>query len=405
MKILVINSGSSTIKYQLFDAKTENVLVKGLAERIGVDGRHEQKLNGKKTVTNYPMPTHKEALKVVLDSLVEDGVVKSLDEISAVGHRVVHGGEKFLESQLVTEKVVKGIEDLTELAPLHQPSAALGIRAIEKLLPKVPQVVVFDTAFHSTMPDYAYRYAITGEAYKKWGIRRYGFHGSSHRYVSQRLADLTKIKNGKFIICHIGNGASVSAVKNGKCIDTSMGYTPLEGLVMGSRSGDIDPTVVQRIMKEKKLTIDEAINFLNKKCGILGVSGVSEDMRDVEALAYSDEKSEKADDCRLALKMSEYRVKKYIGAYAAALGGVDAIAFTAGVGENGCEYREEVLKGLEFLGVELDKNKNGKNFVRGKEVLISKKSSKVQVWVIPTNEELVILRDTKKLVNTLKKNK
>ncbi len=397
MKILVINAGSSSIKYQLFDAKTEKVLVKGLAERIGVDGRHVQKLNGKSNVTNVKMPTHNEAMEVVLESLVKDGVVKSLDEISAVGHRIVHGGEFFTESTLVDKSVVKKIADLTELAPLHQPAHVLGINAISKNLPKVPQVVVFDTAFHSTIPDYAYRYAIEKVAYTKWGIRKYGFHGTSHRYVASRLADLMG-KKGKFIICHIGNGASVSAVKNGKCIDTSMGYTPLEGLVMGSRSGDIDPTVVQRLMKEKKMTIDETITYLNKKCGLLGVSGVSEDIRDVDEIAYSNEESEKANDCRLALNMATYRLKKYIGAYAAALGGVDAIAFTAGIGENDNEYREAVLTGLEYLGVQLDKNRNGKNFKRGEEQLISKKSSPVKVFVIPTNEELVIMRDTKRLV-------
>lgn len=403
MKILVLNAGSSTLKYQLYEAKTEKVLVKGVAERIGTDGRFTQKLNGNTSKQEIIMKNHSEALKIVLDSLVKNNIVSSLDEISAVGHRVVHGGEMFTESVLITNEVEKGIKDLVSLAPLHQPSAILAIDAVKKLMPKVPQVAVFDTAFHSTLPDYAYRYAIGKEAYTKWGIRRYGFHGSSHRYIAKRLEDLVG-KKGKFIICHIGNGASISAVKNGKCIETSMGYTPLEGLMMGTRSGDIDPSVVQRIMKETKMNIDEAINYLNKKCGLLGISGVSEDMRDLEAHVFGKDKdSEVAKDCLLAMKMDAYRVKKYIGSYAAVLGGVDAIAFTAGVGENGNEFREMCLEGLDFLGIKLDKNKNGKNFVRGKEQMISKSSSPVKVFVIPTDEELVIMRDTKSIVNKIKK--
>ena len=401
MKILVLNAGSSTVKYQLFDAETEKVLVKGLAERIGVDGRHVQKLNGQTKKIDCDMPTHAEALKIVLDSLIEDKVVESLDEISAIGHRIVHGGERFTESVLITEEIEKEIESLTCLAPIHQPANLLGVSACRKLMPGVPHVAVFDTAFHSTMPAHAFRYAIPKDAYTNWGIRKYGFHGSSHRYVSSRLADITG-GEGKFIVCHIGNGASVSAVKNGKCIDTSMGYTPLEGLVMGSRSGDVDPSVIERIMKETGMTISEAVMYLNKKSGLLGVSCVSEDMRDVETIAYSDEQSERAEDCRLSLNMHAYRVKKYIGSYAAALGGVDAIAFTAGVGENGCEYREKVLEGLEYRGIKLDKDANGKNFKRGTEMLISTPDSPVKVYVIPTDEELVILRDTKAIVSKLK---
>ncbi len=397
MKILVINAGSSTIKYQLFDAKTEEVLVKGVAERIGIDGRHVQKLNGKTNKVDILMPTHVEAIKVVLGSLVEDKVVKSLSEIKAVGHRIVHGGEKFTESVVITDEVEKEIEALTPLAPLHQPAHILGIRACKKQMPKAVQVAVFDTAFHSTMKDFAYRYAIPKEAYKKWGIRKYGFHGSSHRYVASRLASIMG-KEGKFIVCHIGNGASVSAIDGGKCVDTSMGYTPLEGLVMGTRSGDIDASVVERLVKETGMNVSEVITYLNKKSGLLGVSGVSEDMRDVEEIAYSKQRNTKANDARLALNMSTYRVKKYIGSYIAALGGVDAIAFTAGVGENGCEYRESVLSGLEALGICLDKDRNLKDFARGKEVMISTDDSRVKVYVIPTNEELVIMQDTKKLV-------
>lgn len=403
MKILVINAGSSSVKYQLFDADSEKVLVKGMAERIGIDGRHVQKLNGQTNKTDYPMPTHKEAFECILSSFVKDGIIKSLSEIGAVGHRIVAGGEHFTKSVLVTKKVRDEIENLTVLAPLHQPAHVQGIDAVTKLMPKTPQVVVFDTAFHTTMPDYAYRYAIEKRAYTDWGIRKYGAHGSSHRYVADRLAKLTHKKNGRFIICHIGNGASMSAVKNGKCIDTSMGLTPLEGLVMGTRSGDIDPTVVQRVMHETGMNIDEAILWLNKKSGLLGVSGVSEDLRDLEDIANGKVKNDRADDCRLARKMSAYRIKKYIGSYMAALGGVDAIAMTAGGGENDCSLRETALSGLEELGIKLDKKRNGKNFVRGTECLISTDDSPVKVYVIPTNEELVIMRDTRELVKEAKK--
>lgn len=403
MKILVINAGSSSVKYQLYNADTEQVLVKGLAERIGIDGRHVQKLNGQTRKIDYPMPTHVEAFKCILDSLVDDGIVKSLNDISAVGHRIVHGGEKFTKSVMVTKKVRDEIENLTILAPLHQPAHVQGIDAITKLMPKVPQVVVFDTAFHATMPDYAYRYAIETSAYEKWGIRKYGAHGTSHRYVAGRLAELTGKKNGRFIICHIGNGASASAVKDGKCIDTSMGYTPLEGLMMGTRSGDIDPTVVQRVMKETGMSIDEAILWLNKKSGLLGVSGVSEDMRDLEDLENSKENTKEKQAATLARNMYAYRVRKYIGSYMAALGGVDAIAMTAGVGENDSGFRQKALSGLEELGIKLDEDRNGPKFERGKEVLISTDDSPVKVYVIPTNEELVIMRDTKALVTKTNK--
>ena len=400
MKTLVLNAGSSTVKYQVIDTTTEKVLCKGLCERIGIDGRHTHKVNGESIKQEKKMNNHQEAIGEVLKIITDEkyGVVKSIDEIEAVGHRVVHGGEIFTESVLLTDDVMKTIRELTPLAPLHQPANIQGIEACKALMPTVPQVGVFDTAFHTTMPAHAFRYAIPKEAYTKWQIRRYGFHGTSHKFVSQKLAGLVG-KQGKFIVCHIGNGASISAVDNGKCIDTSMGFTPLEGLVMGSRSGDVDPAVLERVMGETGMNIKDAISYLNKKSGLLGVSCVSEDMRDVEEIAYSNEQSERANDCRLSLAMHAYRVKKYIGSYMAALGGVDAIAFTAGVGENGCEYREAVLSGLEAFGIVLDKNKNGKDFKRGEDFLISAPESKVQVWVVPTNEELMIARDTKAIVS------
>ena len=400
MKTLVLNAGSSTVKYQVIDTATEKVLCKGLCERIGIDGRHTHKVNGESIKQEKKMNNHQEAIGEVLKIVCDEkyGVVKSIDEIEAVGHRVVHGGEIFTESVLLTDEVMKTIRELTPLAPLHQPANIQGIEACKALMPNVPQVGVFDTAFHTTMPAHAFRYAIPKEAYTKWQIRRYGFHGTSHKFVSEKLVELVG-KQGKFIVCHIGNGASVSAVDNGKCIDTSMGFTPLEGLVMGSRSGDVDPAVLERVMNETGMNIKEAISYLNKKSGLLGVSCVSEDMRDVEEIAYSNEQSERADDCRLSLAMHAYRVKKYIGSYMAALGGVDAIAFTAGVGENGCEYREMVLSGLESFGIVLDKDKNGKDFKRGVDYLISAPESKVQVWVVPTNEELMIARDTKAIVS------
>jgi len=400
MKTLVLNAGSSTVKYQVIDTDNEKVLCKGLCERIGIDGRHTHKVNGESLKMEKKMNNHQEAIGEVLSIICDEkyGVVKNISEIEAVGHRVVHGGEIFTGSVLLTDEVMQTIKDLTPLAPLHQPANIQGIEACKALMPTVPQVGVFDTAFHTTMPAHAFRYAIPKEAYTKWQIRRYGFHGTSHKFVSEKLVDLVG-KQGKFIVCHIGNGASVSAVKDGKCIDTSMGFTPLEGLVMGSRSGDVDPAVLERVMNETGMTIKEAINYLNKKSGLLGVSCVSEDMRDVEEIAYSDEQSERANDCRLSLAMHAYRVRKYIGSYMAALGGVDAIAFTAGVGENGCEYREMVLEGLEDLGIVLDKNKNLKDFKRGVDFCISAPNSKVQVWVVPTNEELMIARDTKDIVS------
>lgn len=398
MKILVINAGSSSLKYQVIDSEDNKVITKGLCERIGIDGRHTNKTNGGKFVEEVKMTNHGEALKVVIDCLVSDKVpgISSLSDINAIGHRVLHAGEKFKDSVLITEEVLKDLEELIPLGPLHQPANIAGIKACQELIPGVPQVAVFDTTFHSTMPDYAYRYAIPKEAYTKWQIRKYGFHGTSHKFIAGELEKLCG-KKGNFIICHIGNGASLSAVKDGKCVDTTMGYTPLEGVMMGSRSGDVDPSICERIMNETGMSIKETINYLNKKSGLVGISGVSEDMRDIEEIAFSDEQSEKADDCRLALKMHAYKVKKYIGAYYAVLGTVDAIAFTAGVGEGGCEYRQSVLEGLEGLGIVVDKDRNLTNFKRGEVNLISADDSKVKVYVIPTDEELMIAKDTERL--------
>ena len=398
MKILVINAGSSSLKYQVIDTTENKVITKGLCERIGIDGRHTNKTNGGKYVEEVTMKNHSDALKVVIDCLVSDKVpaITSLEDIEAIGHRVLHAGEVFDDSVLITDEVMVELEKLIPLGPLHQPANISGIKACQELIPGVPQVAVFDTTFHSTMPDYAYRYAVPKEAYTKWGVRKYGFHGTSHKYIAGELEKLCG-KKGNFIICHIGNGASLSAVKEGKCVDTTMGYTPLEGVMMGSRSGDVDPSICQRIMKETGMNIDEMVNYLNKKSGLVGVSGVSEDMRDLEEIAFSDEQSERAEDCRLALKMHAYKVKKYIGSYYAVLGTVDAIAFTAGVGEGGCEYRESVLEGLEGLGIVLDKDRNLKNFKRGEMNVISTDDSKVKVYVIPTDEECMIAKDTERL--------
>ena len=397
MKILVINCGSSSLKYQFIDIKDESVLAKGLVERIGIDGsvlKHEKIGMEKQTIT-ADMPNHEVALKLVMDALINDkhGVIKDFKEIDAVGHRVVHGGEDFANSVLIDDKVMKSIEDCIDLAPLHNPPNIIGIKACQKLLPGVKMVAVFDTAFHQTMPDYAYMYAIPYEYYEKYKIRRYGFHGTSHRFVSKRASELMgkKIDQCNIITCHLGNGASLAAIKNGKTIDTSMGFTPLEGLIMGTRSGDIDPAVIPFLSEKEKMSIKEIDTLLNKKSGVLGVSGVSSDFRDIEGEA------EKGNDrARLALDMFHTRVKKYIGAYMAELEGVDAIVFTAGLGENSAESREEICKGLESLGIEIDVDANK---VRGKEQLISKKDSKIKIYVIPTNEELVIARDTLEIVS------
>ena len=385
MKILVINCGSSSLKYQFIDMKDESVLAKGLVEKTGME---------KQTIT-AEMPNHEVALKLVMDALINEsyGVIKDFKEIDAVGHRVVHGGEDFANSVLIDDKVMKSIEDCIDLAPLHNPPNIIGIKACQKLLPGVKMVAVFDTAFHQTMPDYAYMYAIPYEYYEKYKIRRYGFHGTSHRFVSKRASELMgkKIEQCNIITCHLGNGASVAAIKNGKTIDTSMGFTPLEGLIMGTRSGDIDPAVIPFLSEKEKMSIKEIDTLLNKKSGVLGVSGVSSDFRDIEG------ESEKGNDRpRLALDMFHTRVKKYIGAYMAELGNVDAVVFTAGLGENSAESRKEICKGLESLGIEIDVDANK---TRGKEQLISKKNSKIKVFVIPTNEELVIARDTLEIVS------
>ena len=397
MKILVINCGSSSLKYQFIDMKDESVLAKGLVERIGIEGsvlNHEKTGMEKQTIT-AEMPNHEVALKLVMDALINEsyGVIKDFKEIDAVGHRVVHGGEDFANSVLIDDKVMKSIEDCIDLAPLHNPPNIIGIKACQKLLPGVKMVAVFDTAFHQTMPDYAYMYAIPYEYYEKYKIRRYGFHGTSHRFVSKRASELMgkKIDQCNIITCHLGNGASVAAIKNGKTIDTSMGFTPLEGLIMGTRSGDIDPAVIPFLSEKEKMSIKEIDTLLNKKSGVLGVSGVSSDFRDIEGEA------EKGNDrARLALDMFHTRVKKYIGAYMAELGNVDAVVFTAGLGENSAESRKEICKGLESLGIEIDVDANK---TRGKEQLISKKDSKIKVFVIPTNEELVIARDTLEIVS------
>lgn len=394
MKVLVINCGSSSLKYQVIDSDSEKVLAKGLCERIGIDGRLVyQPAGSDKIKTEVAMPTHKEAVKLVLDALVnpENGVLKSLDEIGAVGHRIVHGGEKFTESAVITDEMLKKVEECNELAPLHNPANIIGINACRELMPGVPMVGVFDTAFHQTMPAKAYMYAVPYECYEKYGVRRYGFHGTSHSFVSKRAAEVAGIDlhNSKIIVAHLGNGASISAVLNGKSVDTSMGLSPLEGLVMGTRSGDIDPTAVEYIARKEGLDFDGVMNLLNKKSGVLGVSGVSSDFRDL--LAAADEGNKRA---KLAVDMFCYRVAKYIGAYTAAMNGVDLIAFTAGVGENNGFVRSQICDYLGFLGVQIDAKANE---VAGEERKISTDDSKVLVYVIPTNEELAIARETVRL--------
>ena len=398
---MVLNCGSSSIKYKLYDMKDESVLAQGGVERIGIDNAFiNVKLpNGEKKKIMRDLPTHKEGVALVFEVLLdpEIGAIKSLDEIDAVGHRIVQGGDLFEKSCIVTKEVEDGIESLCDLAPVHNAGHLKGIRAVDALMPNTPQVTVFDNAFHSTMPDYAYLYAVPYELYTKYHVRRYGFHGTSHRYVSHRVAELEgkDIKDLKIITCHIGNGASLAAIKDGKVIDTSMGLTPLAGVMMGSRSGDIDPSAVTYIMEKLGKQPQEMADYLNKESGVLGISGVSSDMRDVEKAAQEGNKM-----ARLALTMYNYRIKKYIGSYAAALGGVDVIVFTAGVGENQASMREGATDGLEFLGIKLDKELNKK--VHGTETKISAPDSKVDVWVVPTDEEIVIARDTQELVMNAK---
>ncbi|WP_238904470.1 MULTISPECIES: acetate kinase [Clostridium] len=396
MNILVINCGSSSLKYQLIDMKTEEALATGLVERIGIEGSIlTQKANGEKYIVEEAMKDHQDAIKLVLAALVDKdhGVIKSMDEIEAVGHRVVHGGEKYAASVVIDADVMKQLEECAKLAPLHNPPNIIGINACKALMPNTPMVGVFDTAFHQTMPEKAYLYALPYELYKDHHIRKYGFHGTSHKYVSMKAAEAMgkDIKELKIVNCHLGNGASVSAVKNGESVDTSMGFTPLQGLVMGTRTGDMDPAVVTYLIKELGYSASEVDDILNKKSGVLGVSGVSSDFRDVEDAAWN----KKEHRSNIALDMFVYRVKQYIGSYAAIMGGVDAIVFTAGVGENSVEMRESILEGFEFLGVDFDKEKNK---VRGKLAEITKEGSKVKAFVIPTNEELMIAKDTLALV-------
>lgn len=395
MNVLVINCGSSSLKYQLINSDTEDVLAKGLCERIGIDGRLVyQKAGCDKEITEAAMPTHKEAIQMVLDALVNDktGAIKSLSEVNAVGHRIVHGGEKFASSVVITDEVLEAVAQCNDLAPLHNPANLIGINACKELMPGVPMVAVFDTAFHQTMPDVAYTYGIPYEYYEKYKVRRYGFHGTSHSYVSKRTAEIVgkPYDQMKIIVCHLGNGASISAVNCGKSVDTSMGLTPLEGLVMGTRSGDLDPAIIDFVGKKEGLSLDEMNEVLNKKSGMLGISGVSSDGRDLEAAAETGNKR-----AQLALDVFDYRVIKYIGAYAAAMNGVDAIAFTAGIGENNIKMRKDVCSSLTYLGVKLDEEKNN---VRGEERIISADDSKVQVLLVPTNEELAIARETLALV-------
>ena len=392
MNVLVINCGSSSLKFQLINSDTEEVLAKGLCERIGIDGRLTyQPAGGEKEKTDLAMPTHEEAIQYVINALTNEktGVVKSLDEIGAVGHRVVHGGEKFASSAIITEEMKKAVEECNELAPLHNPANLIGIAACEKLMPGTPMVGVFDTAFHQTMPQKAYMYGLPYEYYEKYKVRRYGFHGTSHSFVSKRAAEILGVPydQTKTIVCHLGNGSSVTAVMNGKSIDTSMGLTPLEGLVMGTRSGDIDPAILEFIAKKENLDIDGLMDVVNKKSGVYGLSGnLSSDFRDLwDAVDAGNEKA------KVALEVFAYRVAKYVGAYVAAMNGVDNIVFTAGIGENDHGVRELVLGYLGYLGIEIDEEANN---TRGQEIMISKPGSKVNVLVIPTNEELAIARET-----------
>ena len=397
MNILVINCGSSSLKFQLINAETEKVLAKGLCERIGIDGRLTyQPAGGEKEKSDLAMPTHTEAIQFVIDALTNEktGVVKSLDEIGAVGHRLVHGGEKFASSVVITDEVKKAVEECNDLAPLHNPANLIGVAACEKLMPGTPMVAVFDTAFHQTMPEKAYMYGLPYEYYEKYKVRRYGFHGTSHSFVSKRAAEVMgkSYDEVKTIVCHLGNGSSVSAVLNGKCVDTSMGLTPLEGLVMGTRSGDIDPAIMEFIAKKENLDIEGVMEVLNKKSGVFGISGgLSSDFRDLtDAMNAGDKKA------KIAMDVFSYRVAKYIGSYSAAMNGVDDIVFTAGIGENDDYVREEVCKYLGYLGVDFDSEVN--KGLRGKEAELTKEGSKVKVFVIPTNEELAIARETLALV-------
>lgn len=395
MIVFVINCGSSSLKYQLIDMKNENVMAKGLIERIGMDGsvlKHTPS-NANTIDISTEIPDHKVAIQLVIEALLDEnhGVIKKMSEINAVGHRVVHGGERFTDSMLITTDVIKGIEACCEIAPLHNPPNLHGILACMELLPEVPQVAVFDTAFHQTMPKTAFLYGLPYEMYVKYGLRRYGFHGTSHRYVAQKAAEMMgeHMSDLRIITCHLGNGASLTAIKYGKSVDTSMGYTPLEGLIMGTRSGEIDPAIIPFLMEKENMDAMQIDNFLNRRSGILGISGLSSDFRDLEAAANNgDERSQ------LAIDVFAYKVKKYIGGYVAAMGGVDAIVFTAGLGENSPFMREKICNGLEYLGTRIDPELNK---IRGKAREVSIKRARTKIFVIPTNEELVIARDTKRI--------
>ncbi|MEI6047918.1 MAG: acetate kinase [Bacteroidota bacterium] len=397
MKILVLNCGSSSIKYQLIDMTSGVVLAKGIVEKIGLKGSFlkNERFDGDKVKLEGEILDHQSGIEYILGMMIskQRGVIKGLDEIDAIGHRVVHGGERFQGSCYLDDVTIKGIEDCSDLAPLHNPANLKGIYAMKMLLPSAPQVGVFDTSFHQTMPDYSFMYALPYSLYKKYGIRRYGFHGTSHCYVAKRACEILNAdyNSQKIITCHLGNGASITAIKNGKSMDTSMGLTPVEGLIMGTRSGDIDAGVLTLIMEKEEIDYSSLNTLLNKHSGVLGISGISSDMREVESAAK--EGDERA---ALALKMYDYRVKKYVGAYAAAMGGVDIVIFTGGIGENGSETRENICSDLEFLGIEFDKQKN--DGARGRELIISKKESRVIVMIVPTNEELVIASDTSYIV-------
>lgn len=396
MNILVINCGSSSLKYQLINMEDESVLAIGLAERIGIEGsvvKHQT--TGKDKVTiEEPMKDHKDAIKIVLNSIVNEeyGAIKDMNEISAIGHRVVHGGEKFASSVVINDEVKKALDECTELAPLHNPANLIGINACEEILPGVPMVGVFDTAFHQTMPKSSYLYGLPYELYEKYGVRRYGFHGTSHKYVSQRAAEILgkNIEDLKIITCHLGNGASIAAVDGGVCQDTSMGFTPLEGLIMGTRCGDMDPAIVPFIMEKEGLDANGLSTLMNKKSGVLGMTGISSDFRDIEGAA-----SEGNEKAIVAIDAYCKRVKKYIGSYMAEMGGVDVVLFTAGIGENSISMRKQICEGLEGLGMKMDIEKNN---VRGKDTVISTDDSKVKLLIVPTNEELMIARDTLELV-------
>ncbi|MFG6116628.1 acetate kinase [Halobacillus sp. MO56] len=391
-KIIAINAGSSSLKFQLIEMPEETVITKGLVERIGInDSIFTIEVGGEKVKTTQDIPDHAEAVKMLLDKLTATGIIESLDEIDGVGHRVVHGGERFSDSVLITEEVIQEIEEVSELAPLHNPANLTGIRAFKQVLPEVPSVAVFDTAFHQTMPEQSYLYSLPYEYYEKYGIRKYGFHGTSHKYVSERASEMLglPVEQLRLISCHLGNGASIAAIEGGKSIDTSMGFTPLAGVTMGTRSGNIDPALIPYIMDKTGKSASEVMNVLNKESGMLALSGFSSDLRDIEEKA-----SEGEERAELALEVFAARIHKYIGSYASRMHGVDAIVFTAGVGENSTSIRERVLKGLEFMGVYWDPSLNQ---VRGKEAFVNYPHSPVKVMIIPTNEEVMIARDTVRL--------